>query len=186
MRSPMTVRPPSEEKEEIRNPSDTDPKVMPIAMVVLLFLASVSFIAPTIIGLTLSLQEGTQPWGLVKALVPVFFEVDQGPFAFIVKHWVAIPALVSGYFMARRTSRRHATLLTFFIMLIVAFFGSLALYLQPSDPMLRAIAAEMSGSLDQNLLNLKAVYEQVERTRSIAIPVFIALAGGAVAGKKVL
>lgn len=150
-----------------------------LAAIALLALASISFAAPTIMGLGLVVAPGLVTW-----LLPVFHNVEEGPWAFLQEHWTAIPALAGGAFVAYRGSRRTATLLALALMLFVVVCGSLALQLQPSEAALRALASEVPGDLIDNTDALLQVWAQIDKTRAIAIPFLTALAGAAaVAGR---
>lgn len=154
--------------------ADADPAAVRVAAIVLLALASVSFATPTIVGLGLVVAPERVSW-----LVPLFYNVEDGPWAFVQEYWTAIPALAAGVFVARRGSRRTATFTVLGLTLFVVLCGSMALHLQPSDQALRAIASELPGATTQHYSALLEVWVQIERTRAIAIPFFTALAGAA-------
>lgn len=150
-----------------------------VAAIALLALASISFAAPTITGLGLVVAPGLVGW-----LVPLFHNVEEGPWSFLREYWTAIPALAGGVFVAYRGSRRTGMLTALALSLFVVVCGSLALQLQPSEPALRGLASELPGGTIRNYDALLQVWAQIEKTRAIAIPFFTALAGAiAVAGR---
>lgn len=159
--------------------ADVDPGAVRVAAIVLLTLASVSFATPTIAGLGLVVAPHRVSW-----LVPLFYNVEDGPWAFLQEHWTAIPALAAGVFVAHQGSRRTATFTVLALTLFVVLCGSMALQLQPSDQALRAIASELPGLTTQDYDALLEVWLQIEKTRAIAIPFFIALAGATVVTRR--